>query len=66
MLQAAAEREHNEFALAAKSRGTDIPFINPPLDEEEEKAAELDDAAVAARARRAMEKRSAKVRERNG
>ena len=46
MLDAAAEREHNQMALDAKAQGAEIALIHPPLDEDEQKSAQVDDAVV--------------------
>lgn len=66
MLDAAAEREHNQMALDAKAQGAEIALIHPPLDEDEQKSAQVDDAVVYERAKRAMARKSAQVRAGNG
>ncbi len=54
MLLAAAEREHNDFAIRAKLQGADgIDLIFPPGNPEELKEAALDDEEVRKRAERA-------------
>lgn len=65
-LEAAGEREHNDFVRQARLHGSEAEMIGPPMDDEEKVQAGIDDEAIKARMQKAMARGNVAMRGQGG